>query len=197
MDEDRLELWEIKAYHDRLENGGRNGSSKPGTPSTLGSTRTKSGLLLKQPEKYDPSPTDKEKSAKSVELMREQLETELKMQRAVHLSKRDNHPKNNNVTVIKIPTPTASQQLQQQQAAAGLPANPRSYGGGPIGGVTKKITVISTKTPISVTSSDSTSTPTSTAVGILNRSKNNTVAIPKIGGPQMNSPNAQKITVLR
>lgn len=189
VDEDRLELWEIKLYHDRLEHPGRvytSDSSKSGSPST----RTKSGVTLRVPEKYDPSPGDKEGSgrplsAKTAEL----LETELKMQRAVHLSKRDNHAKAAN-TPGKVATPvilTASQQLQQQQAAAGLP---RSYSGGPIAG--KKVTIVTTKG-----STGAEVVTTTTAAAILNRKSGGAIPIPKANPTPFNNQIQQKITVLR
>ncbi|XP_035706567.1 nucleosome-remodeling factor subunit NURF301 isoform X3 [Folsomia candida] len=219
VDEDQLELWEIKVYHDKLDRKSdpASSSSKPGTP--LGSTRSKSGVSIKQPEKFDPSPSsdgtkgDKTISpAKTAELMREKLETEEKMQRAVHLSKRDNHPKNNNTAVNKQPTPTASQQLQQQQAAAGLPANPRSYGGAAPSSA-KKVTIVAPKV-LNVSgpgAGDVATTPgagsTAAAVAILNRSKiagvvGSTVAIPKVvqqaaQSPTTTVPTPQKITVFR
>jgi nucleosome-remodeling factor subunit BPTF len=116
VDEDKIEIWEIKLYHEKLDRKGDYPKSL--TPST----RTKSGVTLSKPEKYDPSTPDKGdktiSATKAAEMVREQMETEMKMQRAVHLSKRDNHPKNNNI-IIRTPIPTASQQLQQQQAAAG------------------------------------------------------------------------------
>ncbi|ODM94816.1 hypothetical protein Ocin01_11866 [Orchesella cincta] len=166
VDEEKLELWEIRYYGDRIDRK-HDRKSESNTPST----RTKSGIAIKQPEKYDPShnpapvvssaataggekklvvesssvdktienviretKTEKPESSKSVsavktaELMRETIETEMKMQRAVHLSKRDNHAKHNNnnsPNSAKAPAAskpqTASQQLQQQKA--GLPAN--------------------------------------------------------------------------
>ncbi|CAG7825806.1 unnamed protein product [Allacma fusca] len=132
VDEDKVELWEIRLYGDKQD---RKIEKKIDTPTT----RTKTGVALTRPEKWDPSTTPTSSTTttsnavsatKAADLMREQYETELKMQRAVHLSKRDNHVKNNNTAPnAKSPMPTASQQLQQQNAAAGLPANPRSYGG--------------------------------------------------------------------
>ena len=123
VDEDKVELWEIRLYGDKQD---RKVEKKVETPAT----RTKSGVALTRPEKYDPSPTASSvlNATKAADIMREQYETELKMQRAVHLSKRDNHAKTSTTQNGKTPMPTASQQLQQQNAAAGLPANPRSYG---------------------------------------------------------------------
>ncbi|CAL8092678.1 unnamed protein product [Orchesella dallaii] len=168
VDEEKLELWEIRYYGDRIDRK-NDRKSESNTPST----RTKSGIAIKQPEKYDPShnpapvapttPTvsvDKKpvsesssvdktienviretklekpesnkivSAVKTAELMRETIETEMKMQRAVHLSKRDNHAKHNNGSPNSTKTPsaskqqTASQQLQQQKA--GLPPNSRN-----------------------------------------------------------------------
>lgn len=185
MDEGQLELWEIKSYHDRLDrkNEPITSSSKPGTPST----RTKSGVALKQPEKFDPSTAEKDRVVAKAAQM---VDSEVK--RAAHLSKRDNHAKSNPSPAIKPVTPTASQQLQQQQAAAGLPANPRSYGASPA--LQKKVTVISAK--VSDVPSSTSSAPASAAVGILNRKSITAqpVAIPRNPVPV---PAPQKITLIK
>lgn len=205
VDEEKLELWEIRFYGDRIDRkhtvviGGRFSDSN--TPST----RTKSGIAIKQPEKYDPShnptPQGERKTyapashnqnqqvnpvqpnqtstassssssgssasstsssmsdtvdstieqvirnhdpsragadgktvsaVKTAELMRETIETEMKMQRAVHLSKRDSHAKHNSngapingpkqqASVATVQPPTASQQFQMQQNNAKTP----------------------------------------------------------------------------
>lgn len=198
VDEEKLELWEIRYYGDRMDRK-QDRRSENSTPSA--STRTKSGIAIKQPEKYDPShnpiqhsgerktyaaahsqqqqqishsasqphaetPTSavavassasdnlartiehvvrnheaKQESSgrtvsavKTAELMRETIETELKMQRAVHLSKRDSHTKNGVSGGSKpaLPTtqPTASQQFQQQQNSANKAAVTPASGSG-------------------------------------------------------------------
>lgn len=187
VDEEKLELWEIRFYGDRIDKkttviGGVTRYYDSNTPST----RTKSGIAIKQPEKYDPSPhpthTGERKTyssahnsqqsggqqqtvassssscssnssfsdnvestiehvirsqdvvkpgdsgktvsaVKTAELMRETLETEMKMQRAVQFSKRDGHVKKGTITSngakpTTLQTPTASQQFQMQQKSA-------------------------------------------------------------------------------
>lgn len=120
VDEDKFEVWEIRLYGEKLE---KKNEKKPEPPSN--STRSKTGVTIRVPEKWDPSP----KETKEKELVTkvqitpktEFPETELATQRIVHLSKRDNHAK---ITTNpnKVPTPTASQQLLQQQSAAAAAA---------------------------------------------------------------------------
>jgi len=173
VDEDKVELWEIKFFGERQE---RKSEPKPGTPAT----RTKSGVTLNKPEKYDPSSMEKERPERPAPAVKavvtepapETLETELKMQRAVLLSKRDNHAKavtNPN----KTPTPTASQLSQQLRERANAQANaatsgtagssnvtgggattPRSYAGASTQGV-KKIFVTKSGTPVATSTPDS------------------------------------------
>ena len=110
VDEDKVDIWEIRLYGDKQE---KKVEKKPEVPIT----RTKTGVALVKPEKLDPSTTTNGTTSisatKAAEIMKDHYETEMKMQRAVHLSKRDNHVKSTAANG-KSQMPTASQQLQQQ-----------------------------------------------------------------------------------
>jgi len=129
VDEDKFEVWEIRLYGEKLE---KKCDKRPEPPAN--STRTKTGITLRIPDKWDPSPKEpKEKetpppttkflpvSALMRPLKNEVIEPELSPQRIVHISKRDNHAKITS-NPNKVPTPTASQQVLQLTAAAAAAA---------------------------------------------------------------------------
>jgi len=134
-------------------------------------------------------------AARSAELMKETIENEIK--RGIHISKRDNHAKNNrNNDVKKTPTPTASQQLQLQQKGGAVASTSSQNLSTP--GTAKKFYV--SKQANSDSTGATSATGTVPSPGILNRKSQlstplkNGTASPQAGAV---GSTTQKITVFK
>ncbi|XP_014598172.1 PREDICTED: nucleosome-remodeling factor subunit NURF301 isoform X1 [Polistes canadensis] len=125
VDEDKLELWEIKQYGDRLEKANAQiiTRSRSGVPQSVGGQNRNSG-----------SNSDQLVSGKATpEEIKEKMEQQLRMQRAAHQQKRAletlKNPANSassNTQLVKVTSNSAHDGSVKLISKVAIPANPNS-----------------------------------------------------------------------